>query len=114
MAIGGCTGRPWAAVYAERERLLRLARARTLNEAEAEDCVSEAMLRCVEFDSVDEERLGALLTAVTLRLCADQHRGRARMRRAGDRIAEPATEPSPEENAANAPRPCGSTSRSTR
>lgn len=88
----------WAAVYAERDRLLRIARSRTLNEAEAEDCVSEAMLRCVEFDGLDEERLGAFLTTVTVRLCADQHRARARLLRTGGRIAEPDAEPGPEEN----------------
>lgn len=96
--IDDSTARRWAAVYAERERLLRLARSRTLNSAEAEDCVSEAMLRCVEFEALDEERLGAFLTTVTLRLCADQHRGRARLLRTGGRIAYPAAEPSPEEN----------------
>lgn len=88
----------WAAVYAERDRLLRIARSRTLNEAEAEDCVSEAMLRCVEFEGLDEERLGAFLTTVTVRLCADQHRARARLLRTGGRIAEPDAEPGPEEN----------------
>lgn len=92
------TARRWAAVYAERDRLLRIARSRTLNEAEAEDCVSEAMLRCVEFEGLDEERLGAFLTTVTVRLCADQHRARARLLRTGGRIAEPDAEPGPEEN----------------
>lgn len=88
----------WSSVYAERERLLRLARARTLNEAEAEDCVSEAMLRCVEFENLDEERLAAFLTSVTLRLCADQHRARARLQRVGGRLAGGCHEPGPEEN----------------
>jgi RNA polymerase sigma factor (sigma-70 family) len=85
-------------VYAERDRLLRIARSRTLNEAEAEDCVSEAMLRCVEFEGLDEERLGAFLTTVTVRLCADQHRARARLLRTGGRMAGPDAEPGPEEN----------------
>ena len=89
--------RRWAAAYAERPRLLRMARRRTANDAEAEDCVSEAMLRCVEFEGLDEERVAAFLTTVTLRLCADQHRGRARLLRAGGHLVGRADEPSHEE-----------------
>ncbi len=74
---------PWAGVYAHRERLLRIARARLGNVHDAEDCVQEAMLRAVEFEHLDEERLGQFLTAVTTRLCADVHRRQAR----GDRLS---------------------------
>ena len=95
------TGREqrWADVYAHRERLLRLARARLCDPHEAEDCVQEAMLRCVEFEDLDEERLGQFLTTVTVRLCVDVHRRRAR----GDRLGRKLTgfwshEPGPEES----------------
>jgi RNA polymerase sigma-70 factor (ECF subfamily) len=97
MSNDDAAARRWAAVYAERHRLLRLARRRVLNEAEAEDCVSEAMLRCVEFRDLDEARLPAFLTSVTVRLCADQHRDRGRVLRAGGRIAGRTEEPSPED-----------------
>jgi RNA polymerase sigma factor (sigma-70 family) len=78
----GDRDRRWAAVYAHRERLLKLARSRLDNPHDAEDCVQEAMLRCVEFADLDEERLGQFLTSVTMRLCADVHRGRLR----GDKL----------------------------
>ena len=87
----------WAAVYAHRERLMRIARAR-LDAHDAEDCVQEAMLRCVEFADLDEERLAQFLTSVTMRLCADVHRRRTR----GDRLSRKLTgcwrdEPGPED-----------------
>jgi DNA-directed RNA polymerase specialized sigma24 family protein len=90
--------RRWAAVTAQRERLLRIARARTLNEQDAEDCVQEAMLRCVEFAGLDEVRLEAFLTTVTIRLCADTHRVRRQRDRAAPRLAGPALAPGPEED----------------
>lgn len=91
--------RRWAAVYAHRERLLRVARARLADANDAEDCVQEAMLRCVEFTDLDEERLGQFLTSVTVRLCADVHRGRARGDRLRTRLTSYlATEPGPEED----------------
>lgn len=69
--------RLWEAVVAHRERLLRLSRSRTATAQDAEDCVQEAMLRCMEFENLDESRLGPFLTTVTLRLCADRYRERA-------------------------------------
>ena len=89
--------RRWAAVVAERERLLELSRRRTLNQYDAEDCVQEALLRSVEFDGLDEERVAPFLTTVTMRLCADQHRARQRQdrldrRAAGRRVEEPGPE----------------------
>jgi RNA polymerase sigma factor (sigma-70 family) len=90
--------RRWVAVTAQRERLLRIARARTLNEQDAEDCVQEAMLRCVEFAGLDEVRLDAFLTTVTIRLCADTHRVRKQRDRAAPRLAGPALAPGPEED----------------
>ncbi len=69
--------RLWHAVLAHRERLLRISRTRTPTAQDAEDCVQEAMLRCMEFQNLDESRLGPFLTTVTLRLCADRHRERS-------------------------------------
>ncbi|HVF06080.1 MAG TPA: sigma-70 family RNA polymerase sigma factor, partial [Frankiaceae bacterium] len=90
--------RRWAAVCAHRERLLRIARARVDDPHDAEDCVQEAMLRCVEFADLDEERLGQFLTTVTVRLCADVHRGRARGERLASRLsAFWGTDPGPED-----------------
>lgn len=91
--------RRWAAVGAHRDRLLRLSRARCANLQDAEDCVQEAMLRAVEFDALDEERLGQFLTTVTVRLCTDLHRGRSRGDRLSRRLAgyTAAVEPGPED-----------------
>jgi RNA polymerase sigma factor (sigma-70 family) len=41
---------------------------------DAEDAVHEAMLRAVEHPELDDERLGAWLTTVTMRLCVDRYR----------------------------------------
>jgi RNA polymerase sigma factor (sigma-70 family) len=78
--------RRWAAVYDHHDRLLRLARGRLKNAHDAEDCVQEAMLRCVEFADLDEERLAQFLTTVTVRLCTDVHRGRQRRDRLASRL----------------------------
>ena len=64
----------WSAGLAHRERLLRIARARLPQPDDAEDVVQEALLRCVEFEDLDVERIGPFLTSVTIRLCADVHR----------------------------------------
>src|SRR5688500_12491444 len=90
--------RRWAAACAERERLLRLSRARIRNPQDAEDCVQEAMLRCVEFANLDEDRIGAFLTTVTLRLCADYQRRESRRDRLRHRLsAWPTDDPGPDE-----------------
>jgi RNA polymerase sigma factor (sigma-70 family) len=101
-APGGPQGaerdRRWVAVYAHRDRLMRLARSRVGDPHDAEDCVSEAMLRCVEFEALDETRLGPFLTTVTLRVCADLHRRNARGDRLSRRLAAyTSVEPGPEE-----------------
>jgi RNA polymerase sigma-70 factor (ECF subfamily) len=79
-------------VLAHRERLIRLARARVGDDAD--DVAQEAMLRCATFAGLDEERLGELLTSITVRLCADEHRRRVRVahlvrRLPVDRLEEP-------------------------
>jgi DNA-directed RNA polymerase specialized sigma24 family protein len=68
----------WHAVWSHRDQLLRVARRRVPNAMDAEDCVSEAMLRAAAFAGLDVERAGAFLTAVTVRLCADVHRDTGR------------------------------------
>ncbi len=88
----------WALIAPHRDYLLRLARRRTPTEQDAEDCVHEAMLRCAQFDGLDESRVVALLTSVTTRLCVDLHRTRSAQDRAAHRLAgEPAVAPSHED-----------------
>jgi RNA polymerase sigma factor (sigma-70 family) len=88
----------WGDIAANRERLLRIARRRCATREDAEDVVSEAMLRCATFDGIDPERLEAFLTAVTVRLCADVHRAHARGTRAVLRLApERDVTPGPED-----------------
>jgi len=76
----------WNLVLAERERLLRLAGSRLGRTSDAEDCVQEAMMRAVAFDALDESRVAALLTTITLRLCVDQQRGVQRDHRLATRV----------------------------
>jgi RNA polymerase sigma factor (sigma-70 family) len=78
--------------------LLRLARARTPTQDDAEDIVHEALLRCVQFAGLDEERLGRFLTSVTIRLCVDEHRRRGQDLRMGWRLgAQPLVVPGADE-----------------
>ncbi|WP_424217651.1 RNA polymerase sigma factor (plasmid) [Streptomyces sp. BI20] len=70
--------RRWELVLPHRERLLRLARTRLTGQQDVEDCVQEALLRAALHRGLDEARVGAFLTAVTLRLCVDVHRRRER------------------------------------
>ncbi len=71
----------WNLVWTYRDALLTVARRRTPSVADAEDCVSEAMLRTVLHPDLDATRVGAFLTSVTVRLCADLHRDRTRAAR---------------------------------
>jgi DNA-directed RNA polymerase specialized sigma24 family protein len=71
----------WNTVWTHRDALLRVARRRTPNAADAEDCVSEAMLRAMLHEDFDPSRAAAFLTSVTVRLCADLHRDRVRTAR---------------------------------
>ncbi|UYQ65295.1 RNA polymerase sigma factor [Streptomyces peucetius] len=64
----------WQRAWSHREDLLRVARRRSLSPEDAEDAVHEAMLRAAEHPHLDDERLGAWLTTVTMRLCVDRHR----------------------------------------
>ncbi|MGI5135992.1 sigma-70 family RNA polymerase sigma factor [Streptomyces sp. CA-106110] len=64
----------WERMWSHREQLLKVARRRSMSLEDAEDAVHEAMLRAAERPDLDEERLGAWLTTVTMRLCVDRHR----------------------------------------
>lgn len=78
--------RRWELVVRHRERLVPIALARTASRADAEDAVQEAMLRAVTYPDLDETRLRAFLTTVTVRLCVDQHRQRQRELRSGTAV----------------------------
>jgi RNA polymerase sigma factor (sigma-70 family) len=63
--------------WAERPRLLALARRRLPTAAEADDVVSEAITRSLESKGLDPARLPAWLTTVTVHLCVDRARERS-------------------------------------
>lgn len=64
----------WQHAWSHREQLLKVARRRSMSVEDAEDAVHEAMLRAAENPHLDDERLGAWLTTVTMRLCVDRYR----------------------------------------
>ncbi|WP_329050085.1 sigma-70 family RNA polymerase sigma factor [Streptomyces violaceus] len=64
----------WRRMWCHREHLLKVARRRSMSPEDAEDAVHEAMLRAAERPDLDEERLAAWLTTVTMRLCVDRYR----------------------------------------
>jgi RNA polymerase sigma factor (sigma-70 family) len=64
----------WQHMWSHREQLLKVARRRSMSPEDAEDAVHEAMLRAAERPDLDDERLAAWLTTVTMRLCIDRHR----------------------------------------
>ncbi|MFF3904569.1 sigma-70 family RNA polymerase sigma factor, partial [Streptomyces sp. NPDC001848] len=64
----------WKRMWSHREHLLKVARRRSMSLEDAEDAVHEAMLRAAERPDLDDERLGAWLTTVTMRLCVDRYR----------------------------------------
>lgn len=81
----------WAAAWAHRDRLLRIARSRLASPDDAEDCVQEAIIRCAVAPDVDLARVGALLTTITVRLCVDVHRSHACAGRAYSRLESATT-----------------------
>ena len=88
----------WPQLAAHRERLLRIARRRCASREDAEDVVSEALLRCATFRDLDAARLEAFVTAVTVRLCTDLYRKNERRARAVVKLAaDPDVIPGPEE-----------------
>ncbi|MFE5026466.1 sigma-70 family RNA polymerase sigma factor [Streptomyces sp. NPDC056656] len=64
----------WERMWSHREHLFKVARRRSMSPEDAEDAVHEAMLRAAERPDLDDERLGAWLTTVTMRLCVDRYR----------------------------------------
>lgn len=64
----------WERMWTHREQLLKVARRRSMSLEDAEDAVHEAMLRAAERPDLDDERLAAWLTTVTIRLCVDRYR----------------------------------------
>ncbi|MEV5342221.1 sigma-70 family RNA polymerase sigma factor [Streptomyces sp. NPDC052676] len=64
----------WQRMWSHREELLRVARRRSMSQEDAEDAVHEAMLRAAERPDLDDDRLAAWLTTVTMRLCVDRYR----------------------------------------
>lgn len=89
--------RRWSLVWSQRPRLLKIARNRTGSEQDAEDVVAEALVRAMESPEIGEERLPAWLTTVTVRLCVDLQRERAREQRLWSRAGAPAATGSCEE-----------------
>jgi RNA polymerase sigma factor (sigma-70 family) len=69
--------RRWALVLPHRPELLAIARRRVDNLEDAEDIVSTALLRTVQFRNLDGSRVGAFLCTTVMRLAADVHRQRA-------------------------------------
>jgi RNA polymerase sigma factor (sigma-70 family) len=72
----------WEQLAEHRDVLLQTARRHAPSAEAAEDAVQEALARAAaHWDTLDQARLGAWLNAVTLRICADQHRERSTERR---------------------------------
>ncbi|MFF5532299.1 sigma-70 family RNA polymerase sigma factor [Streptomyces cinerochromogenes] len=89
----------WQRMWSHREQLLKVARRRSMSQEDAEDAVHEAMLRAAERRDLDDERLGAWLTTVTMRLCVDRHRQVNREAEVGRRPTLVAPGPVPVEEA---------------
>jgi RNA polymerase sigma factor (sigma-70 family) len=77
----------WQALLDQRERAVRVARARCGSPTEVDDCVQEAMTRIAAMPDVDVERVGPLLSTVVANLAMDGHRVRSRARRHQHRVA---------------------------
>lgn len=89
----------WQRMWSHREQLLKVARRRSMSQEDAEDAVHEAMLRAAERPDLDDERLGAWLTTVTMRLCVDRYRQVNREAEVGRRPTLVAPGPVPVEEA---------------
>jgi RNA polymerase sigma factor (sigma-70 family) len=87
----------WRRMWSHREQLLKVARRRSMSVEDAEDAVHEAMLRAVENPGIDDERLAAWLTTVTMRLCVDRYRQLNREAEVSSRTALVAPAPVPVE-----------------
>ncbi|MFL6239677.1 MAG: sigma-70 family RNA polymerase sigma factor [Actinomycetes bacterium] len=76
----------WDGMTRMRPQLIRLAMARGVNPADAEDCVHEAFARTAAFESLDPERLDAFLTSLVVRLAVDSLRRQSRDRRTAVKV----------------------------
>ncbi len=95
---GATIDRRWQLVLPHRAALLRVAYSRGLRGSDAEACVHEALLRCVQHPNLDEGRVLPFLVTTVAHLCVDQVRGGVRDERLAARLANwhvPA--PSPED-----------------
>ncbi len=88
----------WRRLWSHRDALLKVARRRSMSPEDAEDAVHEAMLRAAEHPDVEDERLGAWLTTVTMRLCVDRYRQVNREAQVRSRSALAAPGPVPVED----------------
>lgn len=77
----------WALVAPHRDHLLAVAQRRCPTTADAEDCVHEAMVRTVAYPPLDPDRVGALVTAMVVRVAADHARRRGAELRGRARLA---------------------------
>ncbi|MEU6084207.1 sigma-70 family RNA polymerase sigma factor [Streptomyces sp. NPDC047108] len=94
----GSSDERWARMWSHREELLKVARRRSMSVEDAEDAVHEAMLRAMENPHIDDDRLGAWLTTVTMRLCVDRYRQINREAQVGSRSTLAAPPPAPVED----------------
>lgn len=92
-------GDRWELIWSHRDELLKIACSRSMSGEDAEDAVQEAMLRAVENQRVRYDRLGAWLTAMTVRLCVTRHRQVAREAELREKPALSSVEPVPVEEA---------------
>lgn len=93
-----CSPERWETLWRHRDQLLRVARARVTAEADAEDVVSEALLRGARAADVAVDELARWLTRVTVNLCADHRRDAARhSRRIQYAVRHSTPEPGPDE-----------------
>jgi RNA polymerase sigma factor (sigma-70 family) len=76
----------WAAVLAQRERAIRVARARCSRRQEVDDLVQEALLRVASMPDLELANIGPLVTVVVSNLIIDGHRGRLRSAKTAARL----------------------------
>ena len=98
----GAPSRPkaedWEALWTVRAALLRVARRRLICPDDAEDVVTEAMLRATD-RGIEPTAAGAWLTRVVINICIDRHRREHSRRRAEARLhTDVDTVPSPEDD----------------
>lgn len=82
----------WVEIAGHRDRLLGIARRRCPTRQDAEDVVSDAMLTAATYEALDRDRLGPLLTALTIRFAARAARRRGVEQRALPRLHDPGSD----------------------